>query len=149
MKDSAKPKYESEKFRYKLEIVAKKIYPMCPIYKKGDKMTIVEPAIIPEETDAICLSFLADLIPYYRGLSRGIDPKRMGLKTEGDLAYIGCHDPGGQYPDYPTDGGTVLFEIRRIPLTLEDIKKYREFDLKVMEKTWAERRKRYQEKHKK
>lgn len=147
MKESEKFMYESEKFRYKLEIVAKKIWPMCPIYKEGDKMTIVEPGIVIQETDAICLSFLADLISYYRGLSRGIDPKEMGLKTDGDIAFIECHDPGGKYSDYPTDGGTVLFEIRRTPLTLEDVKKYRKFDLKTMEKIWTQRRERYQAKH--
>ena len=140
---------QSDKSRYKLEIVAKKIYPMCPIYKKGDKMTIVEPGIVVEETDAICLSFLADLMAYYRALCRGVDPKNMGLKVEGDKAFIECHDPGGKYPDYPTDGGTVLFEIRRIPMTLQDVQNYRKFDLKEMEKVWAQRRKGYQEKHKK
>jgi uncharacterized repeat protein (TIGR04076 family) len=140
---------QSGKFRYKLEIVAKRIYPMCPIYKKGDKMTIVEPGIVVKETDAICLSFLADLMAYYRALCRGVDPKNMGLKMEGDKAFIECHDPGGKYPDYPTDGGTVLFEIRRIPMTLQDVQNYRKFDLKEMEKVWAQRRKEYQEKHKK
>jgi len=149
MKQSEKFMYESEKFRYKLEIVAKKIWPVCPIYNEGDKMVIVEPGIIVQETDAICLSFLADLMPYYRGLSRGIDPKEMGLKTDGALSYIECHDPGGKYRDYPTDGGTVLFEIRRIPLNLEDLTKYRQIDLKEMEKIWKQRRESYQAKHKK
>lgn len=149
MKESEKYMFKSEKTRCKLEIVAKKVWPMCPIYREGDKMTIVEPGIILEETDAICLSFLADLIPYYRGLSRGIDPKEMGLKTEGDVAYIECHDPGGKYPDFPTDGGTVLFEIKRIPLALEDLKKYRDFDMKTMEQIWDQRRTRYQAKHRK
>jgi uncharacterized repeat protein (TIGR04076 family) len=147
-KQSDKFMYQSENVRNKLQIVAKRIWPMCPIYKEGYKMTIVEPGIVVEETDAICLSFLADLIPYYRGLCRGIDPKKMGLRTEGDKAYIECHDPGGKYPDFPTDGGTVLFEIRRIPINLKDLQEYRKFDMEEMEKVWADRRKNYQAKHK-
>jgi len=143
----------SEMFRYKLEVIAKEIYPVCPVYEKGDRMTIVEPAIIVEETDAICLSFLADLLPYYRALSRGVNPEKMGLKTEGDKVLIECHDPGGKYADYPTDGGTVVFEIRRTPITLEDLKKYIKFDLEnfllQMETVWVKRRQMYQEKHRK
>ena len=138
---------ESEVFRHKLEVVAKEIYPICPIYKKDDRITIVEPAIVVEETDAICLSFLADLIPYYRALSRGVALEKMGLKTEGDKVLIECHDPGGKYADYPTDGGTVVFEVRRTPITREEFSKYRKIDLEEREKVLAERRQRYQEKH--
>jgi len=143
MKESDKFMFKEERQRYKVEIVAKEIYPVCPIYEKGDRMTIVEPGIVLEETDAICLSFLADLMAYYRALSRGVDPRKMGLKMEGENALIECHDPGGKYPDYPTDGGTVVFEIRRVPMTLEDYRKYREFDMTKMEKIWNERRERY------
>jgi len=147
MKKPDKSMYKSENFGYKIEVIAKKVYPFCPIYKEGDKMTIISPAIIVPETDAICLSFLADLIPYYRALSRGVDPKKMGLKMEGDKAFIECHDPGGKYADYPTDGGTLVFEIRRTPITLEDLKKYRKFDLDEMAKVWAKRQQKYKEKH--
>lgn len=138
----------SEWFRYKLEVIAKEIYPICPIYEKGDKMTIVEPGIIVKETNAICLPFLANLIPFFRALSRGVDPKTMGLKTEGDRIFIECHDAGGKYPDYPSDGGTVVFEIHRTPITSEDLKKYSKIDLEEFEKVWAERRQKYQEKNK-
>jgi hypothetical protein len=43
-------------------------------------------------------------------LSRGISFKQLGLsKEEGEKGYIRCLDPGKPY----TNGGTVLFEIKR------------------------------------
>jgi len=43
-------------------------------------------------------------------LSRGINFKQLGLTTEeGEKGYVQCLDPGKPY----TDGGTVLFEIKR------------------------------------
>jgi len=43
-------------------------------------------------------------------LNRGISFKQLGLATEeGEKGYIQCLDPGKPY----TDGGTVLFEIKR------------------------------------
>jgi len=49
---------------------------------------------------------LSMLVP----LSRGISFKNLGLaKEEDETGYIQCLDPGKPY----TNGGTVLFEIRR------------------------------------
>jgi len=52
----------------------------------------------------------------YRGrnvaLDEGADPVRLGLPKPGDRehAYIQCVDPGEPY----TDGGTVIFKIKRV-----------------------------------
>lgn len=49
---------------------------------------------------------LASLMPYYVALSKGIDPKTLGLAKEGNKAYLQCSDPCRL-----TGGGTVAFEV--------------------------------------
>lgn len=45
-------------------------------------------------------------------LSRGIEPKEVGLCKEGDVGYLQCLDPGKEF----TDGRTVIFQIKRAVL---------------------------------
>lgn len=136
-----------DKQKFKLEIYAKKVYPVCSIYKKGDKMIFIEPALIPEDTDAICLSAMADILPYYRALCRGIDPEKMNLRVENGEAIIECPDPCGLYPQYPTDGGSVVFAVKRTRITEDDRKKVFRvpYTLEEIRQVHDERRKKYQE----
>ncbi len=80
----------------------------CPIYKKGDAFTIAKGYILKTDTgQPICMHSLASIMPYYVALSRGIPPKELDLGN-GEKAYVQCLDP------YEfTNGGTVIFEIRR------------------------------------
>ncbi|MCK4575254.1 TIGR04076 family protein [candidate division WOR-3 bacterium] len=93
----------------KLIIKVKRIKGKCPVYKEGDKIVIDEGYRLNlKETDAVCLHSLASIMPYYIPLSKGVDPKEMGLVGEGDNAYLQCLDPC----EY-TGGGTVIFELIR------------------------------------
>lgn len=95
---------------YRLVITAKEIRGKCPVFKVGDKIVVKEPKITPKETDALCIHAFGSMISMITALSRGISFKELGLaKKEGNVGYVQCLDPGTPY----TDGGTVIFEIRR------------------------------------
>jgi uncharacterized repeat protein (TIGR04076 family) len=82
----------------------------CKVYKIGDKITIDEGYKINlKETDNLCLHSLSAIMPYYVALSKGIDPKVLGLSKEGKRAYLQCLDPC----EY-TGGGTAIFEVEVI-----------------------------------
>ncbi|MEM3760551.1 MAG: TIGR04076 family protein, partial [Candidatus Bathyarchaeia archaeon] len=75
-----------------------------------DKIVVESPKIIVEETDNMCVHALGCMLSMLVPLSRGVSFKNLGLaKKEGETGYVQCLDPGKPY----TDGGTVLFEIRR------------------------------------
>jgi len=46
------------------------------------------------------------LLHYVVALRDGVDPRKLGLSKEKDVAYIQCVDPGEPY----TEGGTVIFK---------------------------------------
>ena len=93
----------------KLIIKVLKIKGTCPIYEVGDRIVIDEGYKLNlKETDNVCMHSLASLMPYYIALSKGIDPKTLGLAKEGNKAYFQCLDPCEL-----TGGGTVIFEARK------------------------------------
>lgn len=85
----------------------------CPVYKVGDKIILNEGYKIDlSKTNAICMHSLASIMPYYVALSKGIDPKDLGLARSGSGekgAFVQCLDPC-KY----TGGGTVFFKITSI-----------------------------------
>ena len=95
-----------------LEIVVHEIRGKCPVHKVGDKIIVDDPKIVLESTDALCTHALSSLLHYVLILDSGADPVRLGLTKPNDqeYAYIQCVDPGAPY----TDGGTVIFRIRKI-----------------------------------
>jgi len=72
----------------KLIIEVSEIRGKCPVYKKGDKIVIDGPEIVLEKTDAICIHALAPLLHYVVALREGVDPRKLGLSKEEDVAYI-------------------------------------------------------------
>jgi len=48
------------------------------------------------------------MMPYYVALSKGVDPKILGLAKNNGKAYLQCLDPCEH-----TGGGTVIFEARK------------------------------------
>ena len=84
----------------------------CPVHKVGDKIIVDDPKIVLDSTDALCTHALSSLLHYVLILDAGADPVRLGLSKPDDResAYIQCVDPGAPY----TDGGTVIFRIRKI-----------------------------------
>ncbi len=107
---------------YKVVLECASVKGFCPFYKKGDKITFVEPGIVMEETDAICYAFILNFGPWYRPLVRGITPKELGLTKNEEEGYIACHAPPlGEVPEGAAHG-TVFFKIKQIPIeeTIED-----------------------------
>jgi uncharacterized repeat protein (TIGR04076 family) len=96
--------------KYRLTIIVKKIRGSCPIFKVGDKIVMDSPKIIVDETDNLCIHAFGCMLSMIDPLSHGISFKQLGLaKQEDEKGYVQCLDPGKPY----TDGGTVLFEIKR------------------------------------
>jgi len=96
--------------KYRLVISVKEIRGNCPVFKVGDKIVAESPEIVVEKTDNICVHAFGCMLSMIVALSRGISFKKLGLATEeSEKGYIQCLDPGKPY----TNGGTVLFEIRR------------------------------------
>ena len=95
-----------------LEIKVHEIKGRCPVYKVGDKMVVDDPKILLDKTDAVCTHALSTLLHYVTILEHDWCPVKLGLTTpqNPDHAYMQCVDPGEPY----TQGGTVLFECRRI-----------------------------------
>ncbi|MCG2828896.1 TIGR04076 family protein [Methanothermobacter sp. K4] len=95
-----------------LEVRVHEIRGYCPVYREGDRIIINDPEIDIEETDALCTHALSTILHYTTILERKWCPVELGLTVEGDEehAYMQCVDPGEPY----TDGGTVIFRVRRI-----------------------------------
>lgn len=95
-----------------LEIVVHEIKGKCPVYKVGDRITIDDPEIVLEKTDALCTHALSTLLHYVTILERKWCPVELGLTTSDDPenAYMQCVDPGKPY----TDGGTVIFRCTKL-----------------------------------
>lgn len=96
--------------KYRLVITVKEIRGNCPVFKVRDRIVVESPKIIVDKTDNICIHAFGCMLSMIVPLSRGVSFKQLGLATEeGERGYVQCLDPGKPY----TDGGTVLFEIKR------------------------------------
>ena len=93
-----------------LKIEVCEIRGKCPVHRTGDRIVIDGPKIVLEETDAVCVHALSSLLHYVIALDEKVDPLKLGLSKEKDVAYIQCVDPGEPY----TSGGTVVFKCQRI-----------------------------------
>ena len=94
-----------------LKISVHKIIGNCPVFEIGDKITIKNPNIILEETDALCTHALSTILHYSLILEYNWCPLKLGLTKENDPdhAYFQCLDPGQPY----TSGGTVIFMVEK------------------------------------
>ncbi|MDI6818723.1 MULTISPECIES: TIGR04076 family protein [Methanothermobacter] len=93
-----------------LEIRVHEIRGKCPVHREGDRITVDDPEIDLERTDALCTHALSTILHYTTILERNWCPVELGLTVDGDEehAYMQCVDPGEPY----TDGGTVIFQVR-------------------------------------
>jgi len=100
-----------------LEIEVCEVRGHCPVYKVGDKITVDDPEIVLDKTDALCTHALSSLLHYVLVLERGADPVDLGLSKPEDRkhAYVQCLDPGEPY----TKGGTVIFKIGKVGRALD------------------------------
>ena len=88
-----------------LEVEVVKILGSCPVYRLGDRFSIIEGYKLISG-QPVCLHAVQALSPYYVALSRGIEPEDLGLAGPDGAAYVQCPDPQ-RY----TRGGTVTFRI--------------------------------------
>jgi len=86
-----------------------KVKGSCPVHRVGDRIVIRGAKIDLERTDNLCIHALPSLLHYAVALREGADPRKLGLSTDKDSAYIQCLDPGAPY----TEGGTVVFKCHR------------------------------------
>jgi len=93
-----------------LEIRVCEVRGKCPVHKVGDRMVVDGASIVLNKTDALCVHALSTLLHYVVALEEGADPIKLGLSKDKEHAYMQCVDPGTPY----TEGGTVIFECRRI-----------------------------------
>lgn len=93
-----------------LEIRVCEIRGKCPVHKVGDRIVVDRASIVLDKTDALCVHALSTLLHYVVALDEGADPVKLGLSKNKEYAYMQCVDPGAPY----TEGGTVIFECRRI-----------------------------------
>jgi len=61
----------------------------CPVYKIGDSFQIIDGFKLRFQKN-LCMHSISSIMPYYIALSRGIDPKELGLSKQEDRAYIQC-----------------------------------------------------------
>ncbi len=95
-----------------LRVTVVEIRGHCPVYRVGDRFFIREGYQLDVPTgQRVCMHALASVMPYYAALARGVPPVELGLggPREG-CAYVQCLDP-----EFLTGGGTVVFEIERMP----------------------------------
>ena len=91
-----------------LIVKIKEIKGRCPVYELGHSILLRDGYILDTgSSDRVCMHSLVSLMPYYVALSKGIDPKELGLSgPEEGKAYLQCLDPC-----HITGGGTVILEI--------------------------------------
>ena len=96
-----------------LEIEVVEVRGKCPVHRVGDKIVIDGASIVLDKTDALCIHALSVILHYAVALDEGADPVKLGLTKPEDKenAYVQCVDPWKPY----TEGGTVIFRIKRIP----------------------------------
>ncbi len=92
----------------------------CQFYEVGDVFFIEQIALRKEHIQTtsgmLCMAALADHIPLFRALIRGVKPTDLGLARpdEPDVAYLQCHDPSGKRC-LPVKSTTIVFEVTPIP----------------------------------
>jgi len=95
-----------------LEVEVVEVRGKCPVHRVGDKIVIDGASIVLDKTDALCVHALSVILHYAVALDEGADPVKLGLTKPEDKenAYVQCVDPWKPY----TEGGTVIFRIKRI-----------------------------------
>lgn len=92
----------------------------CQFYEVGDVFFIEQIALrkesIQTKSGMLCMAALADHIPLYRALIRGVKPTDLGLARpdDPDAAYLQCHDPSGRRC-LPVKSTTIVFKVTQIP----------------------------------
>lgn len=94
---------------YRVRISVKEVRGYCALgYRPGDGF-VVEKYYIPPNSCRICLHALSSMLTLLTPFLKGVSARELGIGETDDVGYVQCPDPGKPY----TDGGTVVFELRR------------------------------------
>ena len=98
--------------RYEVKIRVVDVKGKCAAgYVVGDEF-LIEWFYIKSFTRPVCLHAMSSMMSLLMPFLKGISARDLGIGHEDDVGYVRCPDPGKPY----TDGGTVLFELKRKPL---------------------------------
>ena len=81
-------------------------------YKPGDSFTIEWFYIPPGQGVKVCIHALNSMLTLLTPFIHGASAVALGIGSRDDEGYLQCPDPGKPY----TDGGTVVFKLKREPL---------------------------------
>ena len=95
----------------KITITVEEIKGRCPIYKKGDKITVENFYVKSQDSQNICLHAFAAMTTLLSAFLHGSSAAELGIGSDENVGYIQCPDPGPPC----TKGGTVLFMLKREP----------------------------------
>lgn len=92
-----------------MTVSVKEVRGKCPLYQVGDKMVVDNFYINTQESNDVCVHAFSAMLSLLSAFAHGSSAVLLGIGRTDDIGYLQCPDPGAPY----TDGGTVLFELRR------------------------------------
>ena len=101
---------------YRVKITVKEVRGHCAAgYKPGDTIIVERFYIVPEKSAKICLHALSAMQTVLSAFLHESSAKELGIGETDNVGYLQCPDPGQPL----TRGGTVIFELKREPVTIE------------------------------
>ncbi len=98
------------KTKYRVLICVKEVKGYCAAgYKPGDCFEAEWFYLKPMQNTKICLHALNAILTLLIPFMKGISARELGIGSEDNVGFLQCPDPGKPY----TEGGTVIFEVRR------------------------------------
>lgn len=95
---------------YRVKVVVKEVRGYCALgYRFGDSFIIEKYYVLGGQGTQICLHALVGMCSLLLPFLKGVSARELGIGREDDVGYVQCPDAGKPY----TDGGTVVFELRR------------------------------------
>lgn len=95
---------------YAVKVTVREVRGYCALgYRPGDSFTIENYYLPRNQKAQICLHAFVGMSTLLLPFLKGVSAKDLGIGSEDGVGYVQCPDPGKPY----TDGGTVVFELRR------------------------------------
>lgn len=95
--------------QYRLVVTVKEIRGRCPLYRVSDRIVLDEFYINTKESENVCMHDFSAMCSLLSAFIHGSSAIELGIGTKENVGYLQCPDPGPPH----TEGGTVLFEIKR------------------------------------
>ncbi len=95
--------------QYRLVVTVKEIQGKCPLYQVGDQLVLDKFYINTKKSKNVCMRAFSAMLTLLSPFIHGSSAIELGIGTKENVGYLQCPDPGPPY----TEGGTVLFEVKR------------------------------------